>query len=180
MQVACSPACALKVAKRNIKEKEKAERKDLRERKQKLKTISQLKSEAQSAFNRFIRLRDHNDGCISCGRSKQEVESDSPTVGGYWDAGHYKTRGAYPQLRYVEANVHKQCKKCNGGAKYSRKEKTVTERYRENLIKKIGADSVEWLEQDHPIIKWTREDLEQLKKTYNARANKLQKLIGDK
>jgi len=178
LQVVCSPGCALKLAKKQTLEREKADRKRLREKRNILKPISQLKSEAQSAFNRFIRLRDFDAGCISCGRSREEVESGPSLQGGYWDAGHYKSRGARPMLRFVESNVHKQCKKCNGGSgKFSAKEATVTGRYRDNLVEKIGLEQVEWLEGPHEEKKYKPDELREIKRKYNAKANKLQKII---
>lgn len=181
LQKACSPACALKVAKKDIAQKEKKQKQVNKVRKEALKTVGELKKEAQTAFNRFIRLRDHNDGCISCGKTKAEVESKGSFVGGYWDAGHYMTRGARPELRFVENNVHKQCKICNGGSgRFSAKEKTVSQQYRENLIKKIGIDAVKELESYHEPVKWLPDQLREIKNTYNAKANQLKKELGIK
>ena len=47
------------------KEKERAERRDLKARKVALKTKPQWRSEAQAAFNRYVRLRDAGKPCIS-------------------------------------------------------------------------------------------------------------------
>jgi len=70
-------------------------------KKYKKKTISQLHKLATKHFNKFIRERDKNKGCVSC---------DSYT---FSDAGHYYSAGHYPPLRYNENNVHGQCKQCN-------------------------------------------------------------------
>jgi len=72
--------------------------------KEALKTYSKWMQELQVIFNRFIRLRDASQPCISCGTTK-DVK---------YDAGHFYSVGAYPNLRIHEHNVHKQCSKnCN-------------------------------------------------------------------
>ena len=70
-------------------------------KKYKGKSISFLHKQATLYFNRFIRLRDKDKGCVSC---------DSYT---FSDAGHFYSAGHYPPLRYNENNVHGQCKRCN-------------------------------------------------------------------
>ena len=68
-QKVCSPECAIKLARDNAqKAQERAEKKKQRERKAKLKSRSEWLKEAQSVFNKFIRLRDKDQPCISCGR----------------------------------------------------------------------------------------------------------------
>lgn len=82
-------------------------------------------------FNQFIRLRDKDLPCISCGRYHQEQ----------WHAGHYRSVGACPELRFDEMNVHKQCSVCN-----NYKSGNLTE-YRLNLIRKIGEKKLNaWIE----------------------------------
>ncbi len=96
----CSPACALQyVTQVNAKK----ERVRLRIKKELLKTRGDWLREAQTGFNKFIRLRDINEPCISCGRYHE----------GQYHAGHYRTIGSNPELRFNELNVHKQCSACN-------------------------------------------------------------------
>lgn len=59
--------------------------------------------EVQVEFNRFIRARDANQPCISCGRQS----------GAKRNAGHYRPVGACPELRFCEINCHVQCEHCN-------------------------------------------------------------------
>lgn len=163
-QSACCPfPCAQDIAR---EKREKKERKELMERKQGLKSRSQWKQDAQvNAFNPYIRLRDKDDPCISCGRYDHEI-SDT-FRGGKWDCGHFLTVGGYEELRFHPDNAHKQCKSCNGGSgKYTKKDKTVSVQYRENLIKKIGIDRVEWLEGPHEAQHWTIEDFREIKQYY--------------
>ncbi|HHF4806158.1 TPA: recombination protein NinG [Haemophilus influenzae] len=154
-QKVCSPECAIKLARDNAKKvQERAEKKKQRERKAKLKSRSEWLKEAQAVFNKFIRLRDKNEPCISCGRYHQ----------GQYHAGHYRSVGACPELRFCELNVHKQCAPCN-----DHKSGNIIE-YRINLVNKIGADKVAWLErQDHEPKKYTIEDCKVIIKHYKAK-----------
>lgn len=113
-----------------------------------------LKKQAQIVFNRWIRLRDKDLPCISCGKFKDN-----------YDAGHYIAQGSSSFLRYHPDNVHKQCSPgCNRYMSGNLIE------YRINLVKKIGAMQVEWLElHRHDIKKWEREELEEIIATYKEK-----------
>lgn len=93
------------------------------------KQLKWLKKEAQRVFNAYIRARDKDDPCISCGKFRES-----------YDAGHYFSVGSSPSVRFDEDNVHKECKYCNYYA--SPKDK----HYKENLIKKIGLERFNRLE----------------------------------
>ncbi|MDR1089916.1 MAG: recombination protein NinG [Prevotella sp.] len=71
--------------------------------KEKLKTHSMWLNDLQKVFNKYIRLRDKGKPCISCGC----------TLTGKYDAGHFMSVGAYPNIRFNEDNVHGQCVACN-------------------------------------------------------------------
>jgi len=164
-------------AKLNKEKKEKAQHKAAKEA---IKTPSKWKAEAQKEFNRFIRLRDYRDDCISCYTPTEEIQKkDGWKPGGCWDAGHYKTRGAFPELRFEENNVHKQCKSCNASQKYSAKRaESVSTIYKEKLIIKIGKSELDWIEGPHDPKKYTIEELKQIKNTYRKKANELAKELG--
>jgi hypothetical protein len=167
-QKACGPACAQVIA-RSIREqhdqrKRSDERKADRAKHEELKTKPQLTKEAQDEFNRYIRLRDAGRPCICCDRPLGE---DQP--GGSYDAGHYRSVGSAPHLRFDERNVHAQRKRCNlWGAG-----RAVD--YRLGLIKRVGIDVVEALESDQAPKHYTRDDLRAIKAKYRAKANALQK-----
>ena len=133
--------------------REKAERKELRARKEKLKTRREWLNEAQREFNRYIRERDRNLPCISCGRFHL----------GSYDAGHYRSIGAAPQLRFDEDNCHKQCVPCN-----QHKSGNAIE-FRRNLLRKIGHERVERLEAAYCLVKWTIDDARRIKSEYRAK-----------
>jgi len=139
--------------------REKDERKAHRKAKESLKTARDHVPAAQKAFNKLIRLRDYDQPCISCGRTESEIEEKF--MAGKWDCGHFKTRGAFPELKFVLYNAHKQCKSCNGGSgKYTRK-----------------IENVEWLEGPHAPKKYTIDELKEIKTGFNAWARELEKAI---
>ena len=166
-QRVCSPRCAVKLM-RSDKAKGKRE---LRERKQALKKLSELREEAQIEFRKFIRLRDRNLPCVSCGATNPPM-----TVGGQWDAGHFLSRGSHPELAFDEDNCHKQCKSCNGGGgKFKHVDRTVSTRYEEELLRRIGPERLARLKGPHPALKHTREDLIELKDVYRAKRKELER-----
>jgi len=175
MQVVCDYKCAIKLAESTREKREdKAFKADTRVMKKAIKDTDRAHwiKKAQTAFNAYIRARDAGLPCVSCG-----VVNPPITTGGQWDAGHFKTRGAYPELRFNEDNCHKQCKKCNGGSgNFSKKEKTVMQGYRERLINKIGIDKVEWLEGPHETPKLSIEEIAELKIKYKLKIKELRKL----
>ena len=79
-----------------------------RKTKEKLKTRGDWMKEAQAAVNAYIRWRDRDKGCISCGTSLIQE-----STGGGYDAGHYLSRGAHPNKRFRLDNIFGQCKRCN-------------------------------------------------------------------
>ena len=84
--------------------------------------------------------------------------------------GHYLSVGSHPELRYHDFNRNLQCTRCNGGAgkygQFNNKAKTVTQEYRENLIKKIGLENVEWLEGPHEAQNLQIDDIKEIKEYY--------------
>ncbi|HDL5482293.1 TPA: recombination protein NinG, partial [Mannheimia haemolytica] len=128
---------------------------------EKLKSRSAWLKDLQNIFNKFIRLRDKDLPCISCGRHHQ----------GQWHAGHYKTVGGNPELRFNEDNVHRQCSVCNNHLHGN------IVNYRVNLIEKIGLERVEFLERkDHPPLKLTIEQIKDLIKVYKAKCKELERV----
>jgi len=158
----------------------KALRSKQRDRKEKIKTLPQLKAEAQTEFNKYIRMRDYWQPCISCGAPKEIVEAEQGwKVGGCWDAGHFKSRGAKPQLRFNTFNCHKQCKRCNGGSgRFSSKAATVDAQYEANLIDKIGFSKVDELNRNNESERFIDADYcRRVKVIFRKRANTLRKRL---
>lgn len=162
-QKACGVQCALELAKKpeNQQVARKAiaqrERREIQVRKQKLKSRADYVREAQAVFNQWVRLRDEAQPCISCGRHHQ----------GKYDAGHYRTTAACPELRFDPLNVHKQCSPCN-----TQLSGNIVE-YRLGLIRRIGQELVDWIEGPHEAQRYTIEDLQAIKAEYRAKIKAL-------
>jgi hypothetical protein len=99
-QVVCSIACSIKFMKSKKANDWQKEKKVLKE---KLMTKSDYLNICQKVFNTYIRTRDKDKNCISCNKK----------LVGKYDAGHFFSVGAYPNLRFNENNVFGQCVHCN-------------------------------------------------------------------
>jgi hypothetical protein len=156
----------------NDKEHAKANRATLKAAKLAIKPLSYWHTRAQVAFNKFIRMRDHDQPCISCGRNEFEVEWQP---GGLWDCGHFMSVGHAPELRFEEKNAYKQCKKCNGGSgKYAKKNKSVAASYEENLRQRVGNETVDWLKGAHEPKHYKIPDLQEIEQKYLKLAKELE------
>jgi hypothetical protein len=163
LQSACGTVCALALAQarreRDTARAAREDRKQTRAQLLDLKPLSYWRDRAQREFNRWIRLRDSGLACVSCGRHHV----------GKVNAGHYLSRGARPELAFEPLNVHLQCEPCN-----TNKGGNVA-LYRIELVKRIGADLVAWLEGPHEPLRYRREDYEAIEADFRARANALEK-----
>jgi hypothetical protein len=159
---ACSPKCALEVV---ANKKAKQDNKELLTFRKDNKKISEWIAEAQTVINTYVRVRDSGKPCICCGRVY-------PDDSGEWDAGHYRSRGASPNLRFNLHNIHRQAKHCNRylGGNYSE--------YRIGLINRIGIDKVEALEVNNSYKKFDRVYCERIKKIFNKKTRIQKKRLG--
>ena len=160
LQACCTWECANLYAKEL---NEKKEKKDWQKRKAKMKsdimTLSDWLKIAQQHFNTFIRNRDKDKGCISCGKELRK---------GNTDAGHYFSSGGHYNVRFNEDNVHGQCSRpCN-------KDKSGDLiNYRKGLINRIGLERLEYLES---IANETRKfNIQEVKELINFYKNKIKK-----
>lgn len=150
----------VKEAAKRIKEEkecEKAGRKRAAERRQAVKPLSHFRNQAQQAFNDFIRFRDRHLPCISCGRHHD----------GQYHAGHFRTTGANPELRFNEDNCHRQCAPCNNHLSGN------LINYRPALILKIGQACFDALMGQHELPKWGRDDYIRIRDEYRAKLKEL-------
>jgi hypothetical protein len=159
MRSLCGMACidafanqAEREAKKRAKETKKLDAEKTRARRVALKSRRDWLEEAQKAFNRWTRARDAYEPCISCGKLA--------AAWGSWDAGHYLTVGARPELRFTPDNCHKQCVKCNQHLHGN------TAMYRIGLIARIGVERVEALEGPHPPAKWSIDELKTMRDAF--------------
>lgn len=163
-QNVCSPRCGLAMKAVNQEKARKAldelGRKELRAAKERVKTKGQYMRDCQTTFNAWIRARDAGKPCISCGT----------TANVQYAAGHYRTVASCPELRFEPLNVHLQCNRnCNQA-----KSGSIVE-YRIELVKRIGADLVEWLEGPHEPKRYTIEDLKAITAEYRAKTRELRR-----
>lgn len=164
-QQACGPTCAIELVRAQRERQERREHTKARaEARQRLKTLPDYIREAQAAFNGFIRRRDAGLPCISCGATPA-----SGSCGGDFDAGHYRSRGAAPHLRFDERNCNAQCKRCN---RYLSGNVVA---YRAGLVARIGDEAVCALEADNGVRKWSKDELIEIRREYMRRRRELEK-----
>lgn len=123
-QVVCGPLCAV-----SYNSAESIQRRFDKMKAENMR-MSELLFKAKAVFQKWVRLRDKNDPCISCNNTDAKQ----------WDAGHFYSAEEYPGLIFHQDNAHKQCSYCNDQLKGNLME------YRPRLLKKIGIENVEYLE----------------------------------
>lgn len=120
---------------------------------EKLKTLGKFEAEAKTEFQKYIRKRDAELPCISCGTPQTDL----------WDGGHYKKAEIYSGVIFDEMNCHKQCRKCNrflGGNELN---------YREGLIVRYGEAYVLEIEQRAVQLrnyKYNKDQLKEIREKY--------------
>ena len=165
-QAVCSPKCGLAIKDLNAEKARKSldqiERREIRVRKEKLKSRGDHVRECQQAFNEYIRWRDQVAGhaCISSGRPLD-------WSGNAVDAGHYRSVGSAPHLRFDERNCHAQSKQDNRFLSGNAVD------YRIGLIARIRLEAVEALEADQSVRKYTVEELKAMTADYRAKTREL-------
>lgn len=156
----CQLSYARKIAEKSAINRAKEEKREFAKKKEKIKRTSDIKREAQAAFNAWVRFRDSQAGhpCICCGKP---FEPSRP--GGSIDAGHYLSRGSHPNLAFDERNVHAQRKNCNrpGG--------TTAAAFRIGMIARIGLEAVEALEEDTEPKRYRADDYRRIRDEYRER-----------
>ena len=160
----CSPNCGYMVSQKALKrteaKKEKSERALHREKKKAVKRRSEWLADLQIEVNKYVRLRDKDEPCCTCGTTNNIK----------YDAGHYRSVGACPDLRFELTNIHKQCSvKCNQYGSGMRLE------YRQFIINKYGNEHLDWLDGYHPSLKETLPHWQDIE----AEIKRYRKLIRD-
>jgi len=136
---------------------QEAKVKDWKKTKAKMKaelmTLQDYIKLAQITFNKYIRLRDKGNVCISC----QKIPKKE-------NAGHFYNANNHYNVRFDENNVHLQCEHCNTFLSGN------LINYRENLLKKIGAEEFNVLEGKSKVTrKFTKEELKEIIETYKKK-----------
>ena len=115
-------------------------------------TLPKLLAKTQIVFNKWIRQRDYDAGCISCGAEVQQ-------------AGHYYSQGHHSALRFNEVNTNGQCVRCNRDLHGN------LINYRHGLIKRYSQREIDLLDSvgtRNATKKWSRFELEEIIKIYSS------------
>ena len=145
------------LVKKEREKKAKQERKETKKAKEALLTHRDYLKLFQTVFNTYIRERDKDLPCISCGKNNEKQ----------FHAGHYRSVGSCPELRFEELNVWRQCATCNTYLHGNLIE------YRKELINRIGVEKVEWLEGYQPSNKMLISEIKEKIKEYKTKINAL-------
>lgn len=167
----------LKAFKRKKKTEAKKARKDLREFNR--RKLSWQHEQTQRSFNKmrvleeklWYRERGLEPECISCGKARMD-----------WCCGHFKSRGAHRELAYDRKNTWLQCNRyCNKGLSANLNGNKTTRGYLQGLKDRFGEEEgnaiIEYCESHHPRKEWTWQELEEMRKGFNARIRELEKLL---
>jgi len=96
-----------------------------------------------------LNVRDVGAPCCTCGVPYKSIK---------FDAGHYRTVGAVPELRLELTNIHAQCHICNSHASGRR------DAYNLFIKQKYGQDHYDWLNGPHPELRDQYPHIDDLKK----------------
>ena len=122
--------------------KAKVEREKTTQRKKELLTRTQWFNKLQSLVNQYVtKVRDVGKPCCTCGTTNPNIK---------YDAGHFFTRAARPDIRFELKNLNIQCSvQCNQHGSGMRKE------YAEFIANKYGKECLDWLtdESQHKPLK---------------------------
>jgi hypothetical protein len=138
-------------------EKEKAWKKTKAVKKAELMTVQDYIKIAQVTFNKYIRLRDKDNVCISCQKPAKKE-----------NCGHYFNANNHWNVRFDEDNCHLQCEHCNTFLSGNLLE------YQGHLINKLGIEKYEALvERARKTRKFTIEELKEIIETYKQKIKEL-------
>jgi hypothetical protein len=163
-QAVCNYTCGLAIKEVNQEKARKSlaqvERREIKVRKEKLKSRADHAQEAQAVINRYVRLRDAHLGCISC---------DKPASwGGQWHCSHFRSVGAAAHLRFNLLNMNKSCSACNNFLSGN------IAGYRPKLIEKIGQAKVDWLECNQDIVRHDIAYLKRIKTVFTKKVRRIE------
>ena len=157
LQTTCSIPCAIEWGSRQLAKKQAKEaaeeKKQDRAKREKLKTRSDWMKDAQAAVNAWVRFRDRDQPCISCGTFNATA----------WHAGHFYSTAARPDLRLDPANIHRQCAQCNLFLSGNLIE------YRKNLPSRIGQAELDRLDGPPTNQRMTAEVIKEICAEFKAR-----------
>jgi len=142
MQTVCGPRCAVKSV--------KAQRAALKLALINMRPRSRWLDDVQKAVNAYVRVRDRYKPCISCKAPWEPM----------FQAGHWLSRGARPELRFDLDNIHGQCCRCNLHLHGNQA------MFRVGLVERRGLEVVERLEGPHPLAKFSIDELKAMRDAF--------------
>ena len=163
----CTPFCALTFARsvngKAAKVAAVKDRKADKAKREQQKKPSQLETECRAVVQKIARIRDRNDGCISC-----HMPADYT---GMWHGSHFRPAGNNAAVQFNLWNIHKSCAQCNLFKSGN------LSAYRPRLVEKIGIERVEWLESQNQTVKTNVAYLLRFKKVMGKRLRRIEKQL---
>lgn len=154
------------VAKRKERETQGLPPKKSQNRRSKIELMKDRKfwmDKVEKECHLYIVERDAHLPCISC----QSHE------GYQFDAGHFKTRAGFPELRFNTFNIAKQCRRCNSRSGNLNGGKGFGRGYVWGLMDRHGIQRVEYLEAKHKAKHYKVSDLVRLFNWFRYRRNQI-------
>lgn len=139
----------------------KVERAADRRKREEQKRTSQWEAECRAIVQKIARIRDRNDGCISCHMG--------PTYGGQWHGSHFRSHGAASAVQFNLWNIHKACAQCN-----LFKSGNIAA-YRPRLVEKIGQEKVDWLMSQNQVVRHSVAYYKRFKAVMGKRLRRMEK-----
>ena len=153
--------CKIVDVMQKIEQRQKLEQKTWnikkKELKQNLMTTSDYLKITQQVFNRFIRLRDKDENCISCNKPCKKE-----------NAGHYYSQGGHSNVRFSEDNCHLQCEACNTFLSGNLLNYQIGIKIRIGEARLMELQAIAHLEK-----KWTKTELIEITKKYKEKCKML-------
>ena len=155
-EICCGYECSIDHAKAKMTAKRKKEVSRVK-REFKNSDKSHLMKIAQKTFNQYIRARDKDLPCVSCGHVGTRQRH----------ASHFRPVGRNGKLRFNEKNCHASCSICNQHLSGN------LVPYREAMIRMYGEAEVEKLEADNDPYKYSIDELKEITEKYKQKTKDL-------
>lgn len=159
---ACGPDCAIELVARDkariAAAKARKERAEDKRRKEALKTTKDYLDITQRVINKYVLTKWRDMPCICCGKSAYD---------GVRNASHFKSRGSNSFLRFNLWNIWPCCYSCNvskGGNIHE---------FRPALIKLIGYEKVDFLDNAPKSRTYDVEYLERMRRIFAKKTRRL-------
>lgn len=120
------------------KKNQQSQRKKDKNRLKELMSRSKWFNKLERLVNQYVKyVKENGKPCCTCGAINNKI-----------DAGHFRSVGSCPELRFELTNIHNQCSvNCNQFGSGKRAE------YNEYIINRYGLEHFNWLVGPHPNLK---------------------------